>query len=231
MMTGSIALARCLAAVVAACLSGAAIAAEPAQPADGLTKVDSRRLDHAYVLPGADFRPYTAILLEPVDASFARNWQRDFNSRSSNMSARVSDADAARILAEAREGAAEVFARTFAKAGYRMADQPGPDVLRVKVAISDLRVTAPDVATTVGSRTFAEEAGSATMLLEVRDSVSGQLLGKAKDSRDVGDHGTLTWQRTAVSNRADFERAFGAWADAGVKALAELKSGGSVPAY
>ena len=69
------------------------------------------------------------------------------------------------------------------------------------------------------------------MLLEARDSVSGQLLGKAKDSRDVGDNGTLTWQRTASSNRADFERAFSAWANAGVKALAELKSGGSVPAY
>jgi hypothetical protein len=207
-------------------LSGAGAAQ---QPTGELQSVKSKRLDHAYVLPGADFRPYTAILLEPVDAAFAKNWQRDYNNATRDLSSRISDEEAARLLADARTGAGEVFARAFTKAGYRIADRPGPDVLRVKVAISDLKVNAPDVQSAGRSRSYAREAGSATMLLEARDSVTDKLLGKASDSRDVGDSGSLTWQRNTVTNRSDFERTFTSWANAGVKALADLKAGGNVP--
>ncbi len=197
--------------------------------ADGLAPVKGKHLDQAYVLPGADFRPYTAILLDPVDAVFAKNWQRDYNSSSAGLGNDLSDADAARILAEARAGAAEVFTKAFAKAGYRMADAPGPDVLRVRATISDIRVNAPDTRGAGRSRTYAREAGSAKLQLEALDSVSGKLLGRATDSRDIGDSGQMLWARNSVTNSADFERAFTAWANAGVKALAELKAGGNVP--
>jgi hypothetical protein len=99
----------------------------------------------------------------------------------------------------------------------------------VKVSISDLKVNAPDVQSAGRSKSYAREAGSATMLLEARDSVTDKLLGKASDSRDVGDSGSLTWQRNTVTNRSDFERTFTSWANAGVKALADLKAGGNVP--
>ncbi len=217
---------RCFALMTATCLLASPVLAAQ-ESADGLAPVKAKRLDHAYVLPGADFRPYTAILLEPVDAAFAKNWQRDYNNSSVGFGNDLSDADAARILAEARAGAAEVFAKAFAKAGYRMADAPGPDVLRVRATLSDIRVTAPDVQGAGRSQTYAREGGSAKLQLEALDSVSGKLLGRATDSRDIGDSGQMLWARNSVTNRADFERALTAWANAGVKALAELKANGN----
>lgn len=210
--------------------SAAAMSAtSPAPPTDGLAAVKAKRMDHAYVLPGADFRPFTAIMLDPVDAVFVRNWQRNYNNSTTGSSRRISDADAARILDEVRIGAAEVFTKAFGKAGYRIADRPGPDVLRVKATISEIDVMAPDVMSASRGRTYAREAGSASLTLEARDSVSGKLLGRATDSRDIGDSGSMRWARNSVTNRADFERAFTTWANAGVKALADLKAGGNVP--
>lgn len=197
----------------------------------GLAAVHAKRMDQAYVLPGADFRPYTAILLDPVDASFAKNWQRDYNSSSAKTGRTLSDEDAAKALEDVKASATEAFAKAFAKAGYRLADRPGPDVLRVGATISDIRVTAPDTMSAGRSRTYAREAGSASLQLEARDSVSGKVLGRATDSRDIGDSGQMMWARNSVTNRADFERAFNAWANAGVKALADLKAGGTVPGH
>lgn len=214
-------------AVVGAILALASSAAAQ-NSADGLAAVDAKHMDQAYVLPGADFRPFTAILLDPVDATFAKDWQRAYNSHASTSGQRISDEDAARVLEEVRAGAAEQFAKAFAKAGYRMTDRPGPDVLRLRVAISDIRVTAPNTLTAGRSRTYAREAGSAALKLEALDSVTGKLLGRATDSRDIGDTGQMLWVRNSVTNRADFERALTAWANVGVKALGDLKAGGTI---
>ncbi|HEX5008706.1 MAG TPA: hypothetical protein VFV70_16450, partial [Hyphomonadaceae bacterium] len=56
-----------------------------------------------------------------------------------------------------------------------------------------------------------------------RDSMSGALLGRGVDKRDIGD---TTWmvRRTSVENRADFERAFKTWGKMSVDALNNLKA-------
>ncbi|TPE63715.1 DUF3313 domain-containing protein [Sandaracinobacter neustonicus] len=217
-----------LAAVAAITLFANPLWAEPAPDADGLAAVKAKRVDQAYVLPGADFRPYTAILLEPVDASFAKNWQRDYNSNSPGLGTDITNEEAAKILDQVRTGAAGVFTKSFTKGGYRIVQQPGPDVLRVKVSLSDIRVTAPDINSAGRGRTYARDAGSAVMTLEAADSVSGKLLGRAVDKRDIGDSGTMMWARNSVTNQSDFERAFTIWANDGVKALTNLKAGGNV---
>ena len=200
------------------------VAAADAPAADGLTKVKAKRLDQAHVLTGVDFRPYTAIMLDPVDAAFATNWRRDYNRDVRDLSRQISDADAAKLLEEARSGLAKTFAATFAKAGYRIADRPGPDVLTVGATVYDIRVTAPDVPSAGRSRTYSRDAGSGALRLEARDSQTGKLLGRAIDGRTIGDTGRAMWWRSSVTNRADFEQAFKTWANAGVKALADLKA-------
>ena len=52
--------------------------------------------------------------------------------------------------------------------------------------------------------TFSEEAGSGTLVVEVRDSMTNALLGRAIERRVAGDNGP--WLRTSASNRADFDR-------------------------
>ncbi|MNC91362.1 hypothetical protein D3C83_76100 [compost metagenome] len=72
------------------------------------------------------------------------------------------------------------------------------------------------------TRTFSEEAGAGTLVIEVRDSVTNALLGRAVERRLAGDNGP--WLRTAASNRADFDRLFRSWAEASANGLVELKA-------
>ena len=51
--------------IAAALLGSASLAvAAPVASWDGLTEVNSRRMDSAFLLPGADFRPYTKVMLD-----------------------------------------------------------------------------------------------------------------------------------------------------------------------
>jgi hypothetical protein len=54
--------------LAAACLlvTAAGVAAAPPTEWDGLVQVPSKRLDHVYLQPGADFRGYTKVMLDPA---------------------------------------------------------------------------------------------------------------------------------------------------------------------
>jgi hypothetical protein len=196
---------------------------------DGLVRVKPKKMDAAYVAPGADFRAYSKVMLDPAEVAFKKNWRRDVNDASVGISKDVSEEHAQKILAAAREGLDEIFKESFEKAGIQVVTTPGEDVLRLSPGIGDLYVTAPDTMSAGRSRTYTTEAGEATLVLEVRDSASGALLGRVFDRRETRDTGRAQWA-TSVSNRADFEQLFKRWADICVKGLDELKALSPVPA-
>ena len=211
-------------AAAAAALSMLAVGtpAGSAEPAtwDGLTHVPAKRLDAVYLLPGADFRAYTKVMLDPTEVAFQKNWLRDYNQQT-DFSTRMSDADAQQLLSKVRTGFEQVFDKVYTNAGYPITTTPGPDVLRVRTAVLNLSVVAPDTMSAGRSRTFSRQAGGATVVIEVRDSLTGALLGRAVDSQSVGDDGS--YLRNSVTNRSDFERVFTRWAKISVDGLAELK--------
>lgn len=188
---------------------------------EGLYKVPSKRFDLVYLLPDADFRSYTKVMFDTPEVAFQKNWQRDYNSSIRGPDRRISDEDAQRILDAARTGLTDVFAKVYTKAGYEVVTAPGPDVLRLKTSVVNLDVVAPDLMTAGRSRTFSRDAGSATLVLEARDSRTGALLGSAVDTRDIGD--SMPFVRNSVTNRSDFEQAFQYWAKISVDGLNELK--------
>jgi hypothetical protein len=95
-------------------------------------------------------------------------------------------------------------------------------VLRVTTGILNISVNAPDTMTAGITRTYSDEAGHATLVVEVRDSVTGALLGRAVDQQIAGDY-TTGW-RTAMTNRSDFRQIAEQWARESVKGMAELKA-------
>ncbi len=189
---------------------------------DGLTLVKSKRLEHVYLLPNADFRGYTKVMLDPAEVAFRKNWQRDMNSGTRGLSGDVSDRHARGILDEAQKRFDREFADAFRKAGYEIVTQPGEDVLRVSLGLLNLDVQAPDTMSASRSRTYSREAGHAMMVVQVKDSLSGQLLGRAVDARFAGDTGPLMRNRTM--NIADFEQLFAQWAKRSTQGLNELKA-------
>jgi hypothetical protein len=211
------------AAVLMAGLSPAITQAADA-PADwdGLVKVKSKRLDLVYLLPGADFRTYTKVMLDPTEVAFKKNWVRDYNSSSLGTTRRLDDSQAQQIMKAVGTGMEDIFTKTFTNAGYQVVTAPGPDVLRVRTGVVNLDVAAPDVMTAGRSTVFSEDAGEATLVLEARDSQTGALLGRALDRQAAGD--SRPYLRNSVTNVADFQRVFERWAKASVDGLAKLKA-------
>jgi len=221
---------KMLSALIATAFLLTVVAPLPAQAADeessweGLQKVKSKRMDKAYLLPGADFRLYTKVMIDPIEVSFAKNWERDIN-RSRSPGYRVTPEHVAEIRATMAEGLAAVLTKNLSKAGYAVVSEPGPDVLRLSPVLVNVSINAPDTSMSSAGRSYnyVVEAGEATLALEARDSETNQLLGRATDRRRTGDMGRLTWA-TSASNRYEFERMFDTWGTilaGGLEALKE----------
>ena len=114
------------------------------------------------------------------------------------------------------------------KAGLEVATEPGPDVLRVRPGVINLDIAAPDTMTSSRSRVYTTESGEATLFLEVRDSTSGALLGRALDRRATRDTGRIQVSNS-VTNLADFEALFRQWAEISIKGFQELREYSPVP--
>ena len=205
---------------------GTATADDMPQSWDGLVQVKPKRMDAAYLLPGADFRSYTKLMVDPAEVAFAKNWLRSQND-SRNLSRQVTQEDAEKILAAARSNFDEIFVEAFTKAGYTIVQAPGPDVMRVSTGVLNLYVTAPDVPTAGRSTTYTTQAGEATLVIEVRDSTTNLLLGRVLDRRET-QRSTMQ-MTTSVTNLAEFRTLFKAWAGIAVKGLQELKDHSPVP--
>lgn len=219
-----------IAATALACLAGAMAHAQsaPASDNEGLVLVKSRMLDKAWLLPGADFRPYKKVLLKEAEVAFQKNWLRDMNSNRASLAAKVTDADAARIVQEARTGFNQIWPETFKSNGWEVVTVPGEDVLQVRPAVINLYVNAPAAATSGAARVYTVEAGEATLLLEVRDSRTGTLLGRFADRRQTmrSPRPQLT---DSVTNRAEFGSLFANWAGIAAKGLRELQASSPLP--
>lgn len=209
--------------------TGVALAKDIPDNWDGLVRIKSKRVDAAYVAPGADFRTYSKVMLDPPLVAFRKNWLRDVNDSTAGVSRDVTDEDAKKILERAKSGFTEVFAKEFQKAGVTLVTEPGADVLRLSPGVIDLYINAPDTMSPGMSRTYTMEAGEATLILEARDSISNALLGRAVDRRETQGSGVATIT-SSVTNIAEFERLFSQWAKISIKGFNELKALGPVPA-
>jgi len=202
--------------------AGPALADKPPAEWDGLVKVKSKRFERVYLRPGADFRGYAKVILDPTEVAFEKNWQRDYNTAQRSSSLEVTDRDVARMIEEGRKDADRILRKAYTNGGYPVVEAPGPDVLRVRTALIDIRVTAPDTDSPGMVRRYSRDAGDATLVVEARDSMTGQLLGRAVDSRTIDDF-TMEW-RNRVTNRQDFGNQVETWAKNSVKGLNALKA-------
>lgn len=207
--------------MIAVCIAVCAAPA-PARPPDtwdGLTRVSAKKVENLYLLPNADFRTYSRIMLDPSVFSVSKDWVSDYND--SSPGSYISDQDVRDKLLQAAQDFDKIFAKTFAKGDVPIVTAPGPGVLRLSFYVLNIRVTAPDNSAAM-VRTFSPDAGQATFAVEARDSMTGQLLGRAVDSQEAGSTGG--YMRTAASNWADFEDLFEGWAKISANALDQLKA-------
>ncbi len=188
---------------------------------EGLELVEKDRRGEIYADPDIDWSQYTQIMLDPATVAFRRNWKRDQN-RYQPFKVRASDME--KIKTSLSELFDEVFSKELSENGeYTITDQTGDEVMRIKPAIVDLDVYAPD---TVNSSTrnvqITDSAGKMTLKLEIYDSVTGDLIAVASDRQEAPRRGYGQWT-SSVSNRADAKRMLQRWAKDLVKRLDEAR--------
>jgi len=193
---------------------------------EGLVKVENKAVDSVYRRPEARMNVYSKLLLRPISVEFAKNWDPK---QSGSALYDMHEPDREKIKSELAEVFAEVFKRELEKGGYPLVTQSGPDVLEMQAAIVNLYITAPDVSMQVAGRSkvYTSDAGHMTLIMQLHDSITGQLLARAYDSRSAG---LDMWQwSNSITNTAEAKQIIGAWARALRKALDASRADGANP--
>ena len=214
---------RNLATAIVACglIAGTAALAAPPVEWDGMQRVSSKRFDHAYLAPGVDFRGYTKVIIEPTEVAFRKNWRRDQNSSSSSLAGRVSERDVQEAVTKGVAASTDIISDAWRKGGYTVVDSPAADTLKVRTGVVNISVSSPELRTAGPTYSFAQEAGQATFVVELRDLLTNALLGRAVDTNVVGDN--TVGARNSVTNRGDFRDVVEIWAQDSLRAISELK--------
>jgi hypothetical protein len=175
---------------------------------DGLHLEPDSDVALLYVKPNADFSVYEEFVMLEAYVAFKKNWQRDTKVGGR----RVSNKDMERIKVEAAALLHESFKKELDEVGgYKFVEKSGDKVMILRPALIDLDITAPDIPVAGRVTNYVASAGAATLYLELYDSVSGEILGRLVDRRNMQDYGTARWANS-VSNRADATRLFKRWA-------------------
>ena len=177
---------------------------------DGLVMLEDTDVHAAFIDPDADFAVFQRVALLRPQVAFRSNWQRNQNRTSRSRNVRASDVE--RIKEDVANLFMEVFTEQLEAAGYEVVNYADEDVLIVRPSIIDLDVTAPDVRAATRSRVYTATTGAATLFIEMFDSLTGDLIGRAVDRRTAGRAGFAT-RSNRVTNRADARREFRVWAD------------------
>jgi hypothetical protein len=196
---------------------------------DGLVRVPSKKIKLVYLAPKTDFKPYTEVMIDPTEVAFDKDWVRNYNQQQMDPSGQIQASDIRNAVTDGVKRSSAIFDKAFTDGGYPVVTTAGPNVLRVRTAILDIQVASPDLMSSM-SRTITNSsaAGSAMLVVEVRDSQSNALLGRAIDQRLAGEGGSVL--RNSATNHADFQDLVKTWAKASVTGLNELKTLPQVPA-
>ena len=190
-------------------LAGCATQQQPPQNWDGLELRPVKGLDAVYLRPGVEFEAYKSVMIDPVVVAFDKDW--DPNSAEKDLSRQLGARDVQRIKDEMAAGFREVFVKELGEGGYTVVEQPAADTLRVMPGLTDVYINAPDKMSPGRTYTFAMDAGRMTLVMELRDGPSGQILGRIVD-RKVGNNTGVMQIANSVTNSADFRRAVETWA-------------------
>jgi hypothetical protein len=215
-----------IASAALACLASIALAQAPEEA--GLVPIKAKNVDKAWLLPGADFRPYRKVLLKNAEVAFHKSWLRDMNNNSINRLNKVTEAEALKVVEAMRAGFDQIWAEAFRKSGYEVVGKPGEDVIEVNPRVVDLYLNAIDRPSTGITRTYAFQSGEATLHMDVRDSRLGTLLGRVSDRRETMKAPNVQWV-TSGAQAADFAQLYATWAVITVKGLEALKAASPLP--
>ena len=196
--------------------------------ADGLHRIRTTRVGAVFLKPGAKFAGYDQIIIDPVSVTYKSKPRKQTASTRGRGNFELKPSNMERL----KRFFQEEFEKELGKSqDYQVVTDPAANVLRVSGHIVDLVVDAPQ--TQRGSDIdFVMTAGKMTLILDVRDSVTGEPLARIADRRAIqpaaGGPGRV-YQSTPTRNWGEVRRRFQNWARLLRQGLDELKQLPEVP--
>lgn len=194
-----------LALLLAACAPQPTVPVAPTSTnPDGLEQVSSRYFDLAFLRPGVDFSPYRRLLVTGSELGFKTP---DRSQQQFPLTAEQKD--------RFRQTLVEQFKAEFAKLqNTSLTDEAGPDVLAVRIRIQDILTTVP--AQAVGRSGWGSLSlramGEATLVIELRDSESGEILARVYDRQAIEGVAIAQGADAPLTRFEDVEKLSQQWA-------------------
>jgi hypothetical protein len=184
--------------------------AEAEQTFDGLYPVNGGRMDLAWARADFSVEQYSKIMLQGVGIEYRPDGSKRSMMTSTKSGEHYEITPAQKERFEAEMGAA--FDKELAKGeNFEIVTEPGPDVLLIKGGMIDVASFVPPE---MGGRSdiYLSRVGEATLVLEMRDSLSGAIILRAIDRRAAEDMTGSFTRSNSVSNMAEARRLAQAWA-------------------
>ena len=178
---------------------------------DGLVRIDHGRFRDSWADPDIDFSKYNKIMTGEAVFEFRAVKKSSSASltRSSNESEFwISDDNKAKLI----EVVTEVFSKELDKSEkFTRAESAGPDVLVIVGGLHDIVSRVPPDHIGRGE-IYLSSVGEATLVLEARDSLSGETIYRAIDRRSAEQAGGYGNISNSVTNTAEVRRMAARWA-------------------
>ena len=210
----------------AACLAALLISAcgpQPTQPrptgevnVEGLQEVSARAFEAAFLRPGVTFSNYSKLMVNELELAFRTP------DRSQNQFPLGEDQKT-----RFRAAMAVAFGEELGQLqNLEIVTEPGPDVLDLHVRVQDIVARSPGRSVgAMGRASFAlETVGELTLVIELRDSESEEVLARVFDRRAVEGAAMLSGD-SVISTWEGVEQLVARWASRAREGLDRLVTG------
>lgn len=194
---------------------------------DGLVPIEVAGLKNAWAKPDIDLAGYSRMRLAPVEVQFraTRPGAGSPMRRSQEREFPLSPANQQKLV----DTVTEIFREELAKSRrLSLTEDTGADVLLVRTSLIDIVSRVPPEGP--GREDFyLDEVGEATLVVEIQDAESGELLARAVDRRaadppsGTGGTSNLTWT-TSVTAWSEVRRLARRWGTVVTRRIDELHS-------
>lgn len=180
---------------------------------DGLREIKGGSADQSWARPGVDISQYSKIMLQGAGIEY-----RPGGTKGTSWSAR-SRGGPYEVTEQQKQWLRAVMIEEFLtelekSEHFEIVEEPGPDVLLIRGSLLDVvSYVPPEIAGR--NEVYISEVGQATLVLEIRDSITETILARAIDRRaaDVRGTGRLNLQESnRATNTAEVRRLARRWA-------------------
>lgn len=177
---------------------------------DGMYPVKDSTADQAWARPGVDISQYSKIMLQGVGIEYRPGGEtgRHYRPNSGDDYYEISERQKTAFEKLLREGFLDELGKSE---HFAIVSEPGPDVLLIRGGLLDVVSFVPPDPIGRGE-IYLSRVGEATLVLEIRDSVSEGILVRAVDRRAAEDLARGFTESNRVQNTSEVRRMIGVWA-------------------